>query len=130
MPKRARNTFALPVQDLARPYKRAAMGPILDALGEVVYAIRAKDGTLKIGYTSDLFQRCQQVGNGIGSIIAWHPGTLADEQEVHRSLDGRAVHGREYYPWDDEQVLAVVNQWRDNLGLRHITALDGATKAA
>ena len=124
MRKRARNTLCLPMQDVARPdASQSPLGPIIDALGEVVYAIRAKDGTLKIGHTTDLHHRCQQVGNGIRSIIAWRRGTFEDEQAVHRSLSGLAVHGREYYPWTDP-VLDVVNEWRESLGLRPITPLD------
>ena len=40
--------------------------------------------------------------------------TLADEQEIHASLSGLAVRGREYYPPVPE-VLHIVNEMRRKL---------------
>lgn len=44
-------------------------------------------------------------------------GTLAEERAIHARLSGHAVRGREWYPEDDPEVLAVVNEMRDSLGL-------------
>jgi hypothetical protein len=53
------------------------------AIGEVVYAVRV-NGLVKIGHTSDLAQRISHLH--ADEVLAFAPGTLADEQALHRSL--------------------------------------------
>jgi len=93
---------------------------LLNALGHVVYAIQTKDGNIKIGFTTNLAQRCRQVGYGHKAIIGFIRGEMADEMAVHHRLDGLAVKGREWYPWHPE-VVAVVNEMRAEWGIEPIT---------
>lgn len=93
---------------------------LLKALGHVVYAIQTRDGNIKIGFTTDLAHRCTQVGYGQKAIIGFMRGEMSDETAIHRRLNGLAVHGREYYPWHP-QVIAVVNEMRDQWGIEPIT---------
>lgn len=55
----------------------------LRALGEVVYAVRVGD-VIKIGHTTDLAKRVNQLH--ATEILAFMPGTLADEQAIHARL--------------------------------------------
>ena len=98
----------------AIPTRKAAVQAISD-MGPVVYALQQGD-TIKIGWTSNLSQRIHSLG-------AWRligfklDGTRAVEGEIHRSLDGHAIKGREWYPHDDPSVVAVVNEMRAEVGL-------------
>lgn len=84
----------------------------------VVYAIRMRDGVVKIGCTQRLWRRVNEVG---GEIIAFTLGDLADESAVHEGLRDHVAHGREYYHPTPE-VLAAVNAMRDEWNLPHIAA--------
>ena len=97
------------------------VGPMLTALGPVVYAVRTKDNLIKIGCTTDLARRCHQVGPGMKSILAWRAGTRADELAIHTSLNGLAVRGREWYPWHPA-VIGVINEMRADLGITPISS--------
>lgn len=108
--------------DENRHEQRVPLTPILEAIGPVVYAIRTKDGRVKIGHTSNLARRCKQVGSGMKSILGFTPGTREDEGAIHRRLDGLATEGREWYPECDE-VLAVVNEMRAALGVGELDSL-------
>lgn len=104
-----------PMSDwITPPVRDEAVGPLLSALGSVVYAIRTRDGLIKIGFTADLGQRYSALGR-MGNILGWAPGTRADEAAIHRSFHGLAVQGREYYP-DHPRVLSLVNEMRRDLG--------------
>lgn len=122
MRKRAINTRGTSIwlDENQRP-KREPIEPLLQALGSVVYAVRTKDGLIKIGCTTDLARRARQVGYGMKSILAWRVGTVEDEAAIHASLNGLAARGHEWYPWD-ERVLAVVNEMRGELGIPPVAA--------
>lgn len=79
-------------------------------VGPVVYAIRTKDGLIKIGHTANIYERALGLG-GLKSILALRPGTYDDEQAIHRSLIAHRAKAREYYHPAPE-VLAVVNEMR------------------
>ena len=112
MTKPSRKT---PVTDVpCPPDKIPAITALLTCLGPVVYAIQTGD-LIKIGHTTNLAKRAAVLG-GYSNLLAWRPGTLDDEQAIHASLHGVAVRGREYYP-AVPQVLAVVNEMRNGLGL-------------
>jgi hypothetical protein len=87
---------------------------ILRALGSVVYAVRVPGRVIKIGCTADLATRAQALG--AEEILAFKPGEYADEQLIHSGLVAHRHHGREYYHPTPE-VMAVVNQMREDLGL-------------
>jgi hypothetical protein len=91
----------------------------LRALGSVVYAARLPDDIIKIGYTTDLATRLLALG--ADDILAFKPGSYADEQQLHRALVEHRHHGREHYHPTPE-VLAVINDMRDLLGLDPIAA--------
>jgi len=89
----------------------------LRALGPVVYAARCTDGVIKIGFTTNLAQR--RWGIGSAELLAFEPGTLADEQALHDRLAEHVHHGREWY-YPTPGVLAVVNEMRERLGLEPV----------
>ena len=124
---RKRAIHAVPVarplgELIAGPSREPALGPLLSALGPVVYAIRTRDGLVKIGWTANLGQRYSSLGH-VSDILGWQSGTFEDEQEIHHSLVGLAVRGVEYYSPTEPRVLAIVNTMRSSLG---IAALDAA----
>lgn len=91
-------------------------GAALKAVGTVVYAVRVGD-LVKIGHTGDLANRVS--GLRAGEVLAFMPGTRADEQALHDRLTEHVHHGREwYYPTPD--VFAVVNEMRERLGLEPV----------
>lgn len=87
---------------------------VLRALGPVVYAMRMPGRVIKIGCTSDLATRAQSLG--AVEILAFRPGTYADEQSIHSHLVAHRHHGREWYH-PTVEVMATVNQMREDLGL-------------
>lgn len=87
----------------------------------MIYAIRLKDGVIKIGYTTSLRSRIAKLGCGFHDILAVMPGTLEQEQDIHSGLIAYRHHGREYYH-PHEQVIAVVNQMRTTFDLKPIEA--------
>lgn len=90
------------------------------AAGEVIYAVRLPDGTIKIGWTADLGSRMTKFG-ATAEVMALKYGTLADELAIHASLADHRAHGHEYYHAVPE-VLAVVNDMRADLGLEPLAA--------
>ncbi len=91
-----------------------AITPLLAALGPVIYAIRTRDGLIKIGFTTNLGQRYSSLGSQ-RDILAWRPGSYAEEQALHDQLSAHVCRGREWYHPHPE-VLAVVNAMRGDLG--------------
>lgn len=119
MQQRSRRKHAL--KNLATSERKSSVRPLLAALGPVVYAIRTRDNLVKIGFTSNLAHRYAQIGS-MANILGWKSGTLNDESAIHRHLAPHAVRGREYYaPHPD--VLAVVNEMREALGLEDVASL-------
>lgn len=74
----------------------------------VVYAIRCHDGAIKIGCSTRLWLRVNEIG---GEIIGFRLGDLADEKTIHESLRAHRMRGHEYYH-STPAVLAVVNDMR------------------
>lgn len=91
----------------------------LQSLGPLIYAVRTKDGLVKIGVTTDLIERMKHIKGGTAELLALKPGTMADEQAIHRSLKGHASEGREYY-LPTPSVLRVVNTMRAALGMEPV----------
>lgn len=97
------------------PFDQISRRQAQNLLGEVLYAARLPDGTVKIGWTKHLTNRLYRLGHGT-ELLAIHRGDYEDEQAVHGSLAASVHHGREYYvPTDD--VISLVNEWRRPLGL-------------
>ena len=71
---------------------------ILASLGPVVYAV-AYGPWVKIGWTGNIVKRVYSL-----------------DTAVHRLLVAHLARGREYFHPADE-VMAVVNSWRTDLGL-------------
>ena len=82
----------------------------------LIYAVRTRDGLIKIGCSTDLVTRLDHIKGGVEEILALKPGTFADELAIHRSLRGHATEGREYY-FPTPSVLRAVNAMRAPLGL-------------
>lgn len=105
------------------PSQRAA-SKRLAVLSSVLYAVAIGDGTIKIGYTTDVVRRLDKLRSTSGEpcrLLAIHLGTMDDERELHRSLRDHRSHGREYYHPHPE-VLALVDQWRLALGQAPLSA--------
>ena len=79
----------------------------------MLYAMRLRDGLIKIGITADVAQRRMQLR---GEILGFTFGDLADELAIHHALAAHVHHGREWYNPTPE-VMAVVNGMRENFGL-------------
>lgn len=117
---RKRNYVAPLTTDLQHESVPHISNELLRAIGPVVYAVQTKDGLIKIGWTTDLGHRCNQIGYGQRSIIGFIRGDRADELAIHSRLEGLAVRGREWYPWHP-QVVDVVNEMRVQWGIVPIT---------
>ena len=117
MQKHSYHQHVRPVEILARPEKKLTACQAMEALGDVVYAIRLPGDTIKIGWTTNLAQRKRswRLRDNHG-ILAIKPGTYAEEQAIHARLTPYRKHGAEYYRPTPE-VLAEVNTLRDAVGL-------------
>jgi hypothetical protein len=123
---RRSNRFVIYSDDAAisRPGSRAAASARRQALrdlsdeGTVVYAIRQNCGLIKIGVTTNIARRSQEIGT---EVLGFFFGDYDDEQAIHHSLRAHVAKGREYYHVTPE-VIAVVNDMRTNLGLPLIAA--------
>jgi len=89
-------------------------------VGPLVYAARLKDGTIKIGFTTDIANRMSALG-GWKAVLGFVPGTFEDEQDIHRQLRSHRKRGREYYHPTPE-VIGVVNDMRARYGFDPIEA--------
>lgn len=90
-------------------------------VGDVVYAVRCRDGAIKIGWTSNIRNRIRELRVPLDGILALVPGTLEDEQAVHAGLVEHRAHGREFYHPTPE-VIAVVNEMRATYNLPLLAA--------
>ena len=102
-------------------WERGITTPMLQALGPVVYAIRCKDGAIKIGHTTDYAMRRRSFDTRPGATLALMPGTVEDEQEIHERLIAHRAHGQEYYH-ETPEVVAVVNEMRRAFGMGDLPA--------
>jgi hypothetical protein len=62
---------------------------------EDIYYLRQGD-LIKIGYSTRLYDRLFAYGPTV-EVLAHHPGTRADERDLHRSFRPFLAHGREWY---------------------------------
>ncbi len=93
-------------------------------LGDVVYAARLADGTIKIGWTQHFEDRLRYLSAHTDQdveLLAFQLGSRDDEQAIHHSLTDHLHHGREYYHPTSE-VLDVVNEMRQALHMPPIAA--------
>ncbi len=95
----------------------------LTANRTILYAIRVGDGSIKIGFTGNFYERARHIRmkDGGGEVLAFRFGTRQDESEIHKSLIAHRSRGREYYH-PHPQVLELVNKWRAALGRDEIAA--------
>lgn len=89
----------------------------VSALDPVVYAIRRRDGIIKVGWTSDIARRSKELG---GEVLAFQFGTREDEKALHARLADHLAHGREYY-YPTPFVVSVINEMRQRLRLPALT---------
>jgi hypothetical protein len=102
-------------------YGNIPKAPVLHALQggrHVIYALRLPDDVIKIGCCADLAMRASQLH---GQILGFRFGDFDEEREIHQQLRAHVARGREYYHPRPE-VIAVVNELRDEFGLPHIAA--------
>ena len=102
-----------------RGHDRAQAIDALTGGQPVVYALRLADGTIKIGHSGAVTRRRNHFNEA--EIIAFRVGDVRDEQGIHQQLVAHRSNGREYYHPHPE-VMAVVNDMRDDFGLPHIAA--------
>lgn len=98
----------------------ASVRQVAQDVGPVVYAVRQDDGIIKIGYTTNIYQRLGNVG-GHHALLALVPGTYEDEQKIHAALEPHRARRREYYH-PTAEVIDVVNGMRATLRQDPITA--------
>ena len=94
-----------------RPPER--INAMLRALGDVIYFLRMPDGTIKIGFTTNLAARWNNLGRD-AELLAWRSGTYAEEQSIHRALSGSLKRGREWY-YPDDEVMNLVEIAKEEL---------------
>lgn len=97
-------------------YRTQALATV-SAIGQVVYAVRMPDGTIKIGHTARADRRLSQLH---GEPLAVMFGTRVDEQDIHARLSGHVHHGREWY-YPTPGVMAVVDEMRASMGMDPIS---------
>lgn len=86
----------------------------LIALGEVLYAVQLAEGLIKIGWTHRLDKRLYRFPGS--TLLAVRAGSRDAERAVHRTLVVNRARGYEYYH-RTPAVIALVNDWREPLGL-------------
>lgn len=90
------------------------------AFGPAMYAFLFPEGYIKIGWSSDLPQRRTNLGASWDNLLALKRGTIDDERRLHRRIDDRhRHHGIEYY-YPTPEIIAMLNEWRRDLGLEPI----------
>lgn len=80
-----------------KPPHRETPTSISRELGECVYFMRTSDDLIKIGHTANLAKRKGQFGGRWADLLVAIPGTLADEQSLHRKFSHHRARGREWY---------------------------------
>ncbi|MBC7938713.1 MAG: GIY-YIG nuclease family protein, partial [Chitinophagaceae bacterium] len=102
-------------------FNEAARG--ISDLGEIVYAILVADGIVKIGWTTDLYNRFRNLRtcDGAVKVLGFTFGGHAEEMEIHKALHAHVARGREYYHPAPE-VMEVINGWRAAVGMDDIAA--------
>jgi hypothetical protein len=92
---------------------------LLDALPPCVYYARVPDGVIKIGHSSRLGVRRQQLR---GELLAVIPhATRDDERAEHAMFKQHLVRGREWFAPADE-IYDRINELRQRLGVDPIAA--------
>ena len=86
----------------------------------MVYAMRLPGGIIKIGCSAQLAKRRRSV-HPEAEILGFIAGDQDDEQRIHELLVAYRARGHEYYH-PTPQVLAVVNEMRDEWNLPHLVA--------
>jgi hypothetical protein len=106
----------LPIQAVPqrRHWDRAEALRALIGDRSVVYAIRLRDGIIKIGCSANVRSR-RNFYTG-SEIVGFRFGDYADEQAIHAQLRSSVARGREYYH-PTAEVLAVVNDMRQDFNL-------------
>lgn len=76
------------------------------AAGEgTIYYLRLHD-TIKIGWTADLERRLKDYPP-YAEVLAEHPGTRAEETDLHKTFTPSRTHGREWYQPTPELVAHI-----------------------
>lgn len=100
-----------------------ALRALTAGVESVLYAVRLPDGVIKIGCTTDLATR--RLSYRDGEILAFIPGTFADEKAIHKTLAPHVAWGREWYR-PAPAVIAVVNEMRAHFNLEPLPYEDAA----
>lgn len=99
--------------------QRAEISAAARDLGPVIYGVLTKDGLIKLGYTTDLWNRLYNYGIGMRNpkrLLMVKPGTLADEQIIVGRFAAHVVHGREYFR-PAREILDYINSVRAEMGV-------------
>jgi hypothetical protein len=95
------------------------LGNVTRGLLPLIYAFRLEHGAagnrftvIKIGHTTNLDTRRRHLGAEWVDLLAIKPGTLADEQNIHRRIpNAHRAYAREYY-LPTPQIIAMLDEWR------------------
>jgi hypothetical protein len=86
---------------------------------DVIYAIRCKDGLIKIGWSRNLTNRRRHFASDPTALLAVMLGNRGDEQVIHQRLAAHCARGSEYYH-PTSGVLEFVNEIRERCGVAPI----------
>lgn len=108
--------------------KRVSQRWILEAIqrgDSFVYALVTREGAIKVGVSTQLAQRKGNIGfGGTKHYLAYQPGTLDDERDLHARLAPHRIFGTREYYYPTPEVLPVINEMRDWMGVRHLRRRD------
>lgn len=102
------------------------LGRISHQLPPVIYAFRLPDDVIKIGWSASLDNRRRTLKAKWPDLLAIKPGTLEDEQRLHRRIPSSHRHHAVEYYLPTPQIIAMLNQWRADFGVEPIPLASAA----
>lgn len=112
-----------------RQQRRADRLAALSDLDRSIYAIRTPDDLIKIGFSQSLGRRLRSYGinlDNIEDLLMVMPGTLQEENALHKRFRPHLIRGREYYR-PARPIIEFVNGVRVKAGIPplQVRAIDG-----
>lgn len=92
---------------------------------QFVYALITREGSVKIGCSSNLMNRKSGIGfGGVKHFIGWQPGGFPDERAIHEALTEHRIYGTREYYYPVPELLPTINAMRGWMGIRPMRKRD------